>query len=123
MAKNKTHFTDKANMTHSKYGLVEVYPAGQLRTQDDPFYTINIIDAPFDTLDDARMFLLEPVFSNPKPDVTKPFKDLTPEIIERRKWKINPFLIKKVEGDEFTNRRKLRLTWARLLKLIGAPDG
>ncbi len=117
MAIDKTHLAINDAMKHIKYGIVEVYPLNKIQRQATTFYTINIMDAPFNSFTEARAFILQPIFKKtPLVFVDPNDKDNTQ--IKRRRYEVNPAFINDEESALLLKDRHLNLTWGRAVEIL-----
>ena len=113
MSDSKTHNTSRPLMRHVKYGIVDIFPVGKLQKQEKNFYTIDVSGVPFNSIDEARSFILEPVME------TVAVKDgLETYQKKRRKFEIDKLILKKSELSKLVSDRHLSIQWARFNSLI-----
>lgn len=115
MAVDKSHEATNNAMKHHKYGLVDVFPIGQLQKQGYSFYTIDVTGIPVDTLDDAKYLILPPVYAEPLNVLAN---EDDPEIIHRRRFVLDMGIATVDELNGLAEQRHLDLSWARVFELF-----
>lgn len=115
MAVDKSHTATNEAMKHNKYGLVDVFPIGQLQRQMSTFYTIDVTGVPANTLDEAKELILPPVYADPLLVLAEVD---TPEIIHRRRFILDMSIVTEDELLELVSERHLNLPWARVFDLF-----
>ncbi len=119
MSHSKKHNAAHPAARHSRYDLVDVYPQGQIQPQPHTFYTIDVSGTPFDNCQEARDFILEPVYED-APAILVGTDDFAPEILHRHKYVLNQSRMTGADLASLRDTRRLAVSWTRFAKLFEA---